>query len=583
VAGSEYSLPVIRLGIDFGTSNTVAVLDLPGKLGRPLLFDGSPQLPSAVFADPGGSLITGRDALHHARRWPERLAPHPKRHIDEQTVLLGDAEPTVPRLIGAVLSRVHDEAARVAGGAATDLVLTHPASWGARRRGVLAEAARAAGLRPPTLVTEPVAAATCYPAGAPGGSCVVVYDFGAGTFDASVVRRTAGGFDVLADTGLTDSGGLDIDAALVAHLLAGHPDWDEDLRDRLDTPRTAADRRARILFWDDIRSAKEVLSRNASTFVHVPLVDADVALDRGQFERLARPVLDRTIAATRAAIRDAAVPPDDIAGIFLVGGSSRIPLVATLLQQALGIAPTVVEQPELVVAQGALRAPAAGRPAPPISARVAPVSVPSALVTPAHRPPAVPTTYGAAAPPSPIAQRPPPSGGEQRPSRSGGEQRRNRPARIALLVVLLVLVLGGVAGAVYAATSWFGRETPSGGPETPSGGPETPSGDPVTFPASVAGQWKGSMAQSNGQQHAVQIRLDANTADGTVSYPDLPCTGTLQLIEKTDSTFTVREEITSGECTPTGTITLTVTASGLSFQYEPDNKRYTAEGTLQRA
>jgi hypothetical protein len=558
VAGSEYSLRVIRLGIDFGTSNTVAVLDLPGKPGRPLLFDGSPQLPSAVFADPGGSLITGRDALHHARRWPERLAPHPKRHIDEQTVLLGDAEPTVPRLIGAVLRRVHDEAARVAGGAATDLVLTHPASWGARRRGVLTEAAREAGLPPPTLVTEPVAAATCYPGGARGGTCVVVYDFGAGTFDASVVRRTASGFEVLADTGLADSGGLDVDAALVAHLLAGHPHWDGDLRDRLDTPRTAADRRARILFWDDVRSAKEVLTRNASTFIHVPLVDADVPLDRSQFERLARPVLDRTVAATRAAIRDAAVPPDDIAGIFLVGGSSRIPLVATLLQQALGIAATAVEQPELVVAQGALRAPTGSRPAPPSPAPPSPAPpspapLSPARVTPAGRPAAVPATYGAAAP------------------------RRNRPARIAVLVALVVLVLGGAAGAVYAAKSWFGRETPGTLQESQSSGGST------TFPASVAGRWEGSMLQSNGERHDVQIRLDGNTTEGTVSYPDLPCLGTLKLIQSAGSTFTVREEITSGRCTPTGTITLTITGSSLSFRYEPDNKRYTAEGTLERA
>jgi Ethanolamine utilization protein EutJ (predicted chaperonin) len=568
-------LPVIRLGIDFGTSNTVAVLDVPGRPARPLLLDGSPQLPSAVFADPGGSMITGRDALHHARRWPERLAPHPKRHIDEQTVLLGDVEPTVASLIGAVLRRVRDEATRVAGGAVTDVVITHPASWGSRRRGVITAAAAQAGLPTPTLVTEPVAAATCFPAGDRVGSCVVVYDFGAGTFDASVVRRTAAGFDVLAYTGLADSGGLDIDAVVVAHLLAGNPEWDDAVRDRLDRPRTAADRRARMLFWDDVRSAKEVLSRNASTFVHVPLLDTDVPLTRAQFERLARPVLDRTVAATRAAIRDAAVPTDDIAGIFLVGGSSRIPLCATLLHQTFGIAPTVVEQPELVVAQGALRAPTAGRPAPVVS-RPAPVRSPPAPVTARSAPvasPRAPVTGG----PAPVMNRPAPLPPAAPP---GGDRRPRRGARPAVAAALAIVVLVVVAGVAYAVKSWSDRRAPDDSAKGPSA--STTSSGAATFPASVAGDWQGSTLQSDGKRHALRMTLDADTAAGTVTYPDLRCSGTLELTRIAGSAFTVRETITSGGCTPTGTITLTVSSSGLSLQYQPDDNKYTATGYLNR-
>ena len=173
-----------RLGIDFGTSHTVAVLQLDDRPPRPLLFDGSPQLSSGVFAGPADELRTGRDALHHARAAPERFTPNPKRHIDDETVLLGDAEPAVTEVIAAVLRRVHDEAVRVAGRPMTDVVLTHPAAWGPRRREVLVTAAGLAGLAGqsgavgPILVPEPVAAARYFVdvggARLPPGGCVVV-------------------------------------------------------------------------------------------------------------------------------------------------------------------------------------------------------------------------------------------------------------------------------------------------------------------------------------------------------------------------------------------------------------------------
>ena len=104
------------LGIDFGTSNTVAVLR--GRTGgpAPLLFDGSPLLPSAVYAEPGGgALVVGRDAVHSARLDPARFEPNPKRRIDEGTVLLGDREIPVVDLIAAVLRRVAEESRRTVG------------------------------------------------------------------------------------------------------------------------------------------------------------------------------------------------------------------------------------------------------------------------------------------------------------------------------------------------------------------------------------------------------------------------------------------------------------------------------------
>ena len=122
------------LGIDFGTSSTVAVLRWPNGRVQPLLFDGSPLLPSAVFASTSGPLIVGRDALHHGRFEPAQLEPHPKRRVDERTVLLGGREVAVVEMFAAVLRRVAVESARVTGGPVPAVAVTYPAGWAAEQQ-----------------------------------------------------------------------------------------------------------------------------------------------------------------------------------------------------------------------------------------------------------------------------------------------------------------------------------------------------------------------------------------------------------------------------------------------------------------
>jgi len=350
----------IELGIDFGTSHTVAILRRPSDRERPLLFDGSPLLPSAVFAAEDGGLVTGRDALRAGVRSPGRLEPNPKRRIDEDTVLLGTREYRVVELFAAVLARVREEAVRVAG-SLDQVRLTVPATWGPLRRRRLAEAAAAAGLPEPLLAAEPVAAAAYFTETlgkpVPTGSAVVIADFGAGTFDVSVVAATADGFDVLAVAGRDDIGGLDLDTALVDHLgrqLSGDPDWQ-----RLARPQNEPDRRQRLTLLDEVRLAKEQLSRQTSADILVPLLDLEVHLTRDELERLASPLLEQTVEVTEGVMKWVGLAPGRVAGVFLVGGASRIPLVATLLHRALGEAPVVIEQPELVVAEGSLNASAA--------------------------------------------------------------------------------------------------------------------------------------------------------------------------------------------------------------------------------
>jgi WD40 repeat protein len=389
------------LGVDFGTSTTVAVLAGPDGRPRPLLFDGTELLPSAVCADEQGNLLVGRDAVHAARAYPGGYEPHPKRSVDDGTLLLGGREFAVVDVFAAVLRRVAAEAARVAGGPAPGAVLTCPAGWGARRQAVLTGAAEAAGLPGPRILAEPVAAGCAFTrlaGAAPAGAQILVYDLGAGTFDASVVRSTGDGFDVLAEHGLPDAGGLDIDAAIVAHLGATYAQRDPEAWQRLTRPATPADRRAAHAFREDVRIGKEMLSRTASTLLHVPIFDDDALLTRVQLEQLALPILQRTMRATHTALREAGVGLGDLSGLFLVGGASRMPLAATLLHRQLGVTPTVVERPELVVAEGSLLAgPHLAPPAPPQNTAAA-VAVVAVSPVPSA-PPVLP------APPRPRARR----------------------------------------------------------------------------------------------------------------------------------------------------------------------------------
>ncbi len=116
--------PRHALGIDFGTSNTVAVARWPDGRARPLLVDGSPLLPSAVYVEPDGQIIVGLDAVHSARLDPARFEPNPKRRIDDGSALLGDRELPVVDLIAAVLVRVADEWHRAVGPVRPEVTLT---------------------------------------------------------------------------------------------------------------------------------------------------------------------------------------------------------------------------------------------------------------------------------------------------------------------------------------------------------------------------------------------------------------------------------------------------------------------------
>src|SRR5438874_7735787 len=209
------------IGVDLGTSNTVAVIRWPDGRTRPLLVDGMPIMPSGVYLDASGQLFVGRDAERLAQLEPARFEPNPKRRIDEAAVLLADREVAVVDLLAAVLGAVARGAVEAVG-FLPPAVLTFPAAWGQRRRDTLAAAAGRAGWPPVRLLPEPVAAARYFAdvlrRPVPVGASLAVFDFGGGTLDVAVVRNAGGGFEVLGSGGIPDLGGLDVDAALVEHL-----------------------------------------------------------------------------------------------------------------------------------------------------------------------------------------------------------------------------------------------------------------------------------------------------------------------------------------------------------------------------
>ncbi len=393
------------LGVDLGTSNTVAVLHSPDGRTRPLLFDGQPVMPSVVCVDETGHLHVGRDAQRMAQLDPARCEPNPKRRVDERAILLGDREVPVVALLAAILRTVAQAAVQTVG-FLPPAVLTCPAAWGAPRREVLLEAVRQAGWPPVRLVPEPVAAARYFAEvlrrPVPVGSAVAVFDFGGGTLDVAVVRndgdrapdpRTP--FTVISSGGEENLGGLDLDAALVQHLGTLIAQRHPEIWRHLSQPTTTADRRYRRLFWEDVRGAKEMLSRVASAPVPVPGVDQAVHLTRDELERVTGPLVERAVAATGAAIARAGLRPDQLAGLFLVGGSSRVPLAARMLHAQLRIAPTVLEQPELPVAEGALVE---------LAGPAGPATAPADLTGPARHPAGTAPSSG---PPSSVGPYPP--------------------------------------------------------------------------------------------------------------------------------------------------------------------------------
>jgi actin-like ATPase involved in cell morphogenesis len=340
------------LGVDLGTSFTGAAVSQGGQSRMVPLSEHSVLMPTIVQVSADGTLSaggTGEDDV-------TRVGRDFKRRLGDPTPLVIGGQPhSAVSLLAATLKSVVDTVTALEGSAPDHVVLSYPAVWGPYRHEQFAEVPRRAGLDEATvtLVTEPEAAASQYAESQhlDQGDVVAVYDLGGGTFDTTVTRVTATGTEILGiPEGLEWVGGVDFDEAVLAYL-------DQATGGALAAldPRDPASAALLHRVRNECIRAKEALSRGTSTVLAVPLPGRpiDVRLTRGQFEDMIRTPLESTLAAVRRCLTSAGISPADLAGVLLVGGSSRIPLVARMLTADLGRPVVLGPHPQHCVALGA--------------------------------------------------------------------------------------------------------------------------------------------------------------------------------------------------------------------------------------
>lgn len=346
------------LGIDVGTTYTAAAV-CRTDTGRALpavvpLGSRANAVSSVVYLGEDGQVLVGEAAERRAVTNPERVVRGFKRRIgDEIPLIIGGKPHPAPRLAAMVIRWVVDRVTEREGSAPAGIVITHPAGWGAYKIQAVADAVRAAGLPDTVFRTEPEAAAASYASQEriEPGTTIAVYDLGGGTFDVAVVRKSgASTFSVLGQPqGIEQLGGIDFDDAVFDHVVAAVPGLRElDAEDPAALAATAALRR-------QCTEAKEALSADTEVTIPVlaPGVQSQVRLVRSEFEDMIRPQVAETVEALRRAVRSAGLEPPDLDAVLLVGGSSRVPLVAQLVSAELGRPVAVDADPQAAIALGA--------------------------------------------------------------------------------------------------------------------------------------------------------------------------------------------------------------------------------------
>ncbi len=350
----------IAVGIDLGTTHSLvaAVRNgvaecLPDDQGRVIL-------PSAVRYLDGERRQIGFDALAARAQDPTNTITSVKRlmgrgladiaHRDAMSYGLVDEGGMVKvRTVAGIKSPVEISAEilatlryRAEDTFDDGAVITVPAYFDEGQRQATKDAAQLAGLNVLRLISEPTAAAIAYGLDNASEGVYAVYDLGGGTFDISILRLTQGVFEVIATGGDSALGGDDYDHALADAVLA-------------QTGRQAANDGDRAALLVAARAAKEALTE-ADTVPFVAVLggaELRAEVTRAQFDAATQPLTARTIAAVRKALRDARLKPDDLQGIVLVGGSTRMPQIREAVAAFFGRPPLTDLNPDEVVALGA--------------------------------------------------------------------------------------------------------------------------------------------------------------------------------------------------------------------------------------
>jgi hypothetical protein len=391
------------LGIDLGTTFTGAATWRNGHAEVASLGSRAAVIPSVVLLREDETVLTGETASRRGLSEPHRVSREFKRRLGDPTpILLAGTPYSAEALMAALLRSVVSDVTQREGGPPSRLCISHPANWGPYKKDLLGQAVRMADLplapagpgagQPVVFTTEPEAAAVFYAnqQRVEPGAIVAVYDLGGGTFDAAVLRKTAAGFEILGQPeGIERLGGVDFDAAVFNHVsraLGGKlTELNED-----DPGAVAAVGRLR----EECIEAKEALSSDTDVSIPVllPNLSTEIRLTRAELEAMVRPALHNTIEALRRALRSANVTPEQLHSVLLVGGSSRMPLVAQLVGAELGRPVAVDAHPKHAIALGAAWLASGTEASQPAAAAPLPVSGPP--VSPLVSTPVSPTPVG---------------------------------------------------------------------------------------------------------------------------------------------------------------------------------------------
>jgi molecular chaperone HscA len=355
----------LAVGIDLGTTNSLVASVRNGVAETFADHDGEHLLPSVVRYHTDGTVEVGQSARAAAPQDPTNTIVSVKRlmgrgqeevcrmHLPYEFVETDSAVPRIHTVGGdvspveisaEVLKALKQRAEETLGGELSGAVITVPAYFDDAQRQATKDAARFAGLKVLRLLNEPTAAAVAYGLDRGSEGIHVVYDLGGGTFDVSILRFSRGVFEVLATAGDSALGGDDFDHLIVDWLLQQTGMGDD-----------SAHRRSRALMHQ-ARNIKEQLTE--AEMVEVSLERPDGShwqgeLTREQFNQLVEPLVRKTLLPCRRALRDAAIELSEIEDVVMVGGSTRVPLVRTMVGEFFQTEPLVDLDPDKVVAIGA--------------------------------------------------------------------------------------------------------------------------------------------------------------------------------------------------------------------------------------
>lgn len=343
------------IGIDLGTSTTEAAIYRYGQPEMILNLDGNAVTPSAVGIDEAGNWVAGARAKAQYLLEPERTAIEVKRMTGTGgTITLGKAEYTPAELQEKLLSYVRQYACAYLGENVDRAVISVPAYFDHAQRMETILAGQMAGFTVERIINEPTAAAMSYGLEhMDEESHVLVYDLGGGTFDVTLLEMFGGVLEVKASSGDNQLGGKDFDELLMKELYRR---FEKKHHISLRQNRQAA---ARIK--EAAEQCKMDLSSRDSARILLPAlcasdgkpVDMNETLSRAEFEKLSAGLLERTHAPMEQVLQDAGIDRDDIDHIILVGGSTRMPMIAKDVEVFFGKPPVTAVHPEFAVAMGA--------------------------------------------------------------------------------------------------------------------------------------------------------------------------------------------------------------------------------------